>query len=126
MSTQPARQNTSGEWQDTYRDMLSTPANAVKKIKPGQRVFIGTGCGQPTELINALTARANELADVEIIQLLTKGEAPYANRKLADSFTVNSFFIGTAIRGHIQEGLGDYTPPAFRYPADIPFRATAA
>ncbi len=110
MSKQREIQGGQEDWQDKYRDMISTPLNAVKKIKPGQRVFIGTGCGQPTELVNALTARANELADVEIIQLLTKGEAPYANRKLADSFTVNSFFIGTAIRGHIQEGLGDYTP----------------
>lgn len=98
------------DWQDKYCDMISTPQNAVKKIKPGQRVFIGTGCAEPVELVKALTARANSLADVEIIQLLAKGEAPYADRKLADSFNVNSFFIGTAIRGHIQEGLGDYTP----------------
>ncbi|MBU0479650.1 MAG: GNAT family N-acetyltransferase [Proteobacteria bacterium] len=102
--------NNQPDWQEKYRDMIATPLNAVKKIKPGQRVFIGTGCAEPVELVRALTARANELADVEIIQLLAKGEAPYADRKLADSFNVNSFFIGTAIRGHIQEGLGDYTP----------------
>jgi acyl-CoA hydrolase/GNAT superfamily N-acetyltransferase len=110
MSKQTDIKNSPMNWQDKYRDMISTPTNAVNKIKPGQRVFIGTGCAEPVELVNALTARANTLADVEIIQLLAKGEAPYADRKLADSFTVNSFFIGTAIRGHIQEGLGDYTP----------------
>ncbi len=110
MSNQDQTSKNQIDWQDKYRDMISTPANAVKKIKPGQRVFIGTGCAEPVELVNALTARANELADVEIIQLLAKGSAPYAQRKFADSFTVNSFFIGTAIRGHIQEGLGDYTP----------------
>ncbi|MBU0484199.1 MAG: GNAT family N-acetyltransferase [Proteobacteria bacterium] len=108
--SKPTETNSPMDWQDKYRDMISTAKNAVKKIKPGQRVFIGTGCAEPVELVNALTARANELADVEIIQLLAKGEAPYADRKLADSFNVNSFFIGTAIRGHIQEGLGDYTP----------------
>jgi acyl-CoA hydrolase/GNAT superfamily N-acetyltransferase len=110
MNKQTDLKNNQIDWQDKYRDMISTPTNAVRKIKPGQRVFIGTGCAEPVELVNALTARANTLADVEIIQLLAKGEAPYADRKLADSFTVNSFFIGTAIRGHIQEGLGDYTP----------------
>jgi len=57
------------------------------------------------------------LADVEILQLLTKGDAPYASRSLADSFVVNSFFIGKNIREHIQEGLGNYTPMLL---SDIP------
>jgi acyl-CoA hydrolase/GNAT superfamily N-acetyltransferase len=98
------------DWQEKYRDMISTPRRAIGKVRPGQRVFIGTGCGEPLELVQALTSRAGELADVEIIQLLTKGEAPYATEKLADSFVINSFFIGTAIREHIREGLGSYTP----------------
>jgi acyl-CoA hydrolase/RimJ/RimL family protein N-acetyltransferase len=97
-------------WQDKYRDMMATPIEAVRRIRPGQRVLIATGCSEPVELVRALTDRAGELADVEIVQLLAKGDAPYASRQLADRFTVNSFFIGTAIRGHIQEGLGDYTP----------------
>lgn len=98
------------EWQEKYRDLVLTPKEAVRRIKPGQRVLIGTGCATPVELVQALTDRAAELADVEIIQLLAKGDVPYASPQLADRFTVNSFFIGTAIRGHIQEGLGDYTP----------------
>jgi len=97
-------------WREKYRDLVATPKEAVRRIRPGQRVLIGTGCAEPVELVQALTDRAGELADVEIIQLLAKGDAPYASRQLADRFTVNSFFIGTAIRGHIQEGLGDYTP----------------
>jgi acyl-CoA hydrolase/GNAT superfamily N-acetyltransferase len=109
--------HTDPQWQEKYRDMLATPRQAVQKIKPGQRVFIGTGCAEPVALVQALTDRAHELTDVEIIQLLAKGEAPYANRQLADCFTVNSFFIGTAIREHIQEGLGDYTPVLL---SDIP------
>jgi acyl-CoA hydrolase/GNAT superfamily N-acetyltransferase len=109
--------HTDPAWREKYRDMLVTPRQAAQRIKPGQRVFIGTGCAEPVPLVKALTDRAHELADVEIIQLLAKGEAPYANRQLADHFTVNSFFIGTAIREHIQEGLGDYTPVLL---SDIP------
>lgn len=90
--------------------MIATASQAAKHIKPGQRVFIGTGCAEPVELINALTGRAGELTDVEIVQLLAKGEAPYASDKFADNFSVNSFFIGTTIRGHIQAGVGAYTP----------------
>ncbi|MGV1098666.1 GNAT family N-acetyltransferase [Thiovibrio sp. JS02] len=98
------------DWQRKYQDMLATPAQAAARIKPGQRVFIGTACAEPVLLVNALTERAGELADVEIIQLLTKGDAPYASSKLADCFSVNSFFIGSNIREHIQQGLGNYTP----------------
>jgi len=97
-------------WQERYSDMLATPAQAAFRIKPGQRVFIGTACAEPVLLVKALTERACDLADVEIIQLLTKGDAPYASSKLADCFSVNSFFIGSNIREHIQQGLGNYTP----------------
>jgi acyl-CoA hydrolase len=105
------------DWQEKYSDMIATPYQAAAKIKPGQRVFIGTACAEPVLLVKALTERACELADVEIIQLLTKGDAPYASRNLADCFSVNSFFIGANIREHIQQGLGNYTPTLL---SDIP------
>ncbi len=99
-----------GDWQERYADMITTPSRALARLRPGQRVFIGTGCGEPLELVSAMTARAGELADVEIIQLITKGDAPYADRRFAECFTINSFFIGSNVRDMIQEGLGNYTP----------------
>jgi len=104
-------------WQETYRDLIATPAEAVKRIRPGQRVFIGTGCGQPQELVHALVARSRELTDTSIIHLLTSGDAPYADHALSAHFRVNSFFIADNVRRIIQEGLGDYTPV---FLSDIP------
>jgi len=98
------------DWQDKYSDMVMTARQAVARIRPGQRVFVGTGCAQPQELVETLTARSGELADTEIVHLLTLGAAPYADRKLTQSFRVNSFFIASNVRDIIQEGLGDYTP----------------
>ena len=72
-------------------------------------MFVGTGCAQP-ELVRALVARAAELADTEIVHLLTLGDAPYARSELAGYFRVNTFFIAENVRDIIQEGLGDYTP----------------
>lgn len=97
-------------WQDKYSDMIATPAQALGHLKAGQRVFIGTGCGAPQELIAAMTQRARSLTNVEIIQLITKGDAPYADKKMSDSFAINAFFISSNIRDVIQEGFGDYTP----------------
>jgi len=101
---------TDQNWKDIYKDVVSSASAAMKRVRPGQRVFIGTGCAMPQTLVNALTARAAQLADVEIVHLLTFGEAPYAHKKLQDNFRVNSFFIADNVRDVIQEGYGDYTP----------------
>jgi len=98
------------QWQKKYSDLIATAEEAVARIRPGNRVFIGTGCAEPQELVKALTARSRELADTEIVHLLTMGEAPYAHRDLSQCFRVNSFFIAENVRGIIQEGVGDYTP----------------
>ncbi len=101
---------TTRSWLKRYEAKLTTTEEAVAHIKPGQRVFIGTGVGAPLELVRALADYAGHLADVEIIHLLTFGEAPYAHTRLAESFRVNSFFISENVRSVINEGLGDYTP----------------
>lgn len=108
MSKKPISYNPN--WQEEYSEIVVTAAKAVSEIKPGDRVFLGTGCATPLELINALVARARELTDIEIVQLLTRGDAPYATRELANCFPVNSFFISHNVRKIIQEGFGDYTP----------------
>jgi acyl-CoA hydrolase/GNAT superfamily N-acetyltransferase len=104
-------------WQDRYRVMINSPKKALRLVRSGQRVFIGTGCGEPTVLVDAMTARADDLADVEIVQLFTKGNAAYAHKEFSDSFRLNSFFIGQNVRPIIQEGLGSYTPMML---SDIP------
>jgi acyl-CoA hydrolase/N-acetylglutamate synthase-like GNAT family acetyltransferase len=97
-------------WQQKYQESVVTAQEAVKHVQPGQRVFLGTGCAQPLELVRALTDRSMELIDTEIVHLLTFGDAPYTDSKLASHFTVNSFFIAANVRDIIQKGLGDYTP----------------
>ena len=106
----PSKISYDPDWQKKYQSMIATPELAVAKIKPGERVFIGTGCAEPLKLVDALTQRSEDLADVEIVHLLTFGEAPYGHEKLTQSFRVNSFFIAENVRSLIQEGLGDYTP----------------
>ena len=104
-------------WKETYKDMIKTPKRAMSQLQSGHRLFLGTGCGEPTVLVEAMTKIAGNLADVEIVELLTKGNAPYAESKFASCFKVNSFFIGHNIRELIQAGRGDYTPVLM---SDIP------
>jgi acyl-CoA hydrolase/GNAT superfamily N-acetyltransferase len=105
------------KWQTRYANMIMTPEQAVANIRPGQRVFIGSGVAQPLSLIRALVKRHAELADTQVLSSLTLGDAPYAYKDLADHFSVNTFFVSANVRTMIQEGYGDYTPISF---SDIP------
>ncbi|MDX1279150.1 acetyl-CoA hydrolase/transferase family protein [Oceanihabitans sediminis] len=83
---------------------------AVKVIKSNNRVYIQAAAAAPQALIQAMTARHEELRNVEVCHLHTEGEAPYANPELRDSFHVNSFFIGKNVRHTLKAGNGSYTP----------------
>ena len=106
--------------------MIMTAEQAVAKIRPGQRVFIGSGVAQPLHLVRALVARHAELADTQVLSSLTLGDAPYAYKELADHFSVNTFFVSANVRNMIQEGYGDYTPISLlRHPRPVRQRRDA-
>jgi 4-hydroxybutyrate CoA-transferase len=83
---------------------------AASRVRSGQRVFIHSVAAAPGRLIAAMTARASELRGVEIVQLHTEGEAPYAAPEMAGSFRVNSLFVGANVRAAVRDGRADYLP----------------
>src|SRR5436190_22142517 len=83
---------------------------ALRPLRSGMSVFIGSGCAAPQTLINALIERRAGLFDIEILHLLTFGAAPYARRDWLESFRHNAFFIGPNVRESVNEGCSDYTP----------------
>ncbi|MFY8009021.1 MAG: acetyl-CoA hydrolase/transferase family protein, partial [Flavobacterium sp.] len=87
-----------------------TAAEAVKVVKSNDRVYVQAAAATPSVLTKALAERAAELRNVEVCHLHTEGNAPYANPDLADSFHVNSFFIGANVRHTLKAGNGSYTP----------------
>ncbi|MCL4466159.1 MAG: GNAT family N-acetyltransferase [Chloroflexi bacterium] len=105
------------DWQDKYKDMIATAEEAMASIRPGQKIFIGTGGAQPLQLVRALVARSKELADTQVIHMMTLGDAPYAYKELSDHFSVNTFFVADNVRTVIQEGYGEYTP---MFLSDVP------
>ena len=97
-------------WKEVYKSKLGTAVAAMKLIKPGNSIFIGTGCGQPQHLVNALVQHSSHIHDAHIIHLLTMGAAPYADEKFREKFKMNSFFIADNVRDALKKGIGDYTP----------------
>ncbi|UCD00201.1 MAG: GNAT family N-acetyltransferase [Phycisphaerales bacterium] len=98
------------DWNQRYKDKITTAAAAMKLIKSGNSIFIGTGCGQPQHLVNALVEHSSKIYDAHIIHLLTMGTAPYADEKFREKFKMNSFFIADNVRDAFAKGIGDYTP----------------
>ncbi|MEO1333997.1 MAG: acetyl-CoA hydrolase/transferase C-terminal domain-containing protein, partial [Myxococcota bacterium] len=86
---------------------LTTPEDAVRAIRSGDRVLVGSGCAEPELLVKALSQRGAELTDVEVVHLMTMGSAEYIED---DSFRHNAFFIGANVRRAVAEGRADYTP----------------
>ncbi len=83
-------------------------------IHAGDRIFIGTGCGEPQYLVKAFSAYVQAhpkgFVDTELLQVWNLGVNSYAEEKFRDNFRFNSFFIGSTARTAVNEGLADYTP----------------
>jgi len=97
-------------WLSQYQPRVTTAEEAVKVIGSGRRVFLTGNCSVPQKLLSALVARAGELTDVEIIQVLTMGDAPHAAPGLEKHLRINTLFISDNVRAAVNEGRGDFTP----------------
>jgi acyl-CoA hydrolase len=90
--------------------MYITGEEAVKLIKPGQRVFVHGGAATPHYLLKQLAARAGELWNVELVSISLQGDSILADKKYRDNFRMNSLFVSQNIREAINSGRGDYVP----------------
>ena len=93
-------------WQEQYRKKVVTAQRAISLIRPGARIFIGTGCGQPQTLVDELVQGRNKIVDAEIYHLLTRGTAPYIREEYTKKFRTCSFFLAPNVREGIVSGRG--------------------
>jgi 4-hydroxybutyrate CoA-transferase len=82
---------------------------AVRRIRPGDRVWIHTGCATPEPLVDAMVER-RDLRDVEILHMVACGKAAYAQPGQEDRFRLNSLFLSGCVREAVASGRADYTP----------------
>ncbi len=105
-------------WQEDYRKKLTTAAEAVKVVKPGNRVMLSHACGEPRLLPGELVKRSGELKEVEILHQVPVGQALYCRPEFAGCFRHIALFAGAPTREAIWQGRGDYLP-CFNF--EIPF-----
>ncbi len=97
-----------------YPEKFASEEKIFSHIHRGDRIFIGTACGEPQYLVQALinyvSSHPKDIFDAEVFHVWTLGVAPYTDEKFKDNFRHNSFFVGRNTRGPVNKGLADYTP----------------
>ncbi|MGZ5303027.1 MAG: acetyl-CoA hydrolase/transferase family protein, partial [Bacteroidia bacterium] len=83
---------------------------ALKFVKSNDRIYIHTAAAAPQVLVHALTNRADELRNVEIVHLHTEGAAPYVHPDFRKSFHVNALFVASNMREAVNSGIADFIP----------------
>ena len=85
-------------------------AEALEAVHSGDRLWIQSGCGTPSVLVDALVARAPWLNDVEIVHMKTLGNADYTRPEFEGHFRHRGLFLGENVREAVAAGRADYTP----------------
>jgi acyl-CoA hydrolase/GNAT superfamily N-acetyltransferase len=100
-------------WADAYVEKKMTAREAIGRIRPGTRVFIGSSCGEPQHLVKALAEASNFFLDIEIMRLLTLETAPLsiiADDSSGRNLNIRSFYLGSAAAANISERRRFITP----------------
>jgi len=97
-------------WQDEYRRKLMTADAALRAVESDMRVYVHANAAYPRLLLEALSRRAGQVRNVEVMHLLGFGEPYYTSPEFAESFRHNALFIGSNMREPIQDGRADYIP----------------
>jgi acyl-CoA hydrolase/GNAT superfamily N-acetyltransferase len=98
------------DWREKWKEKEITVREAIKKIIPGNRVFIDTACSEPQALTAELIRSSESLIDTELIHFVTIFPEKYFKDKVEDLFRHNAFFIEKTLREEINKGQADYTP----------------
>ena len=89
----------SSYWADKYIENTRSAEQALSLIKPAQRVFIGSSCGEPQHLVRQLSEASSHFKDIEINRLMTMETTPLtliADKTGDQSLNIRSFYLGSA------------------------------
>ena len=89
---------------------LVDASKALQAIKPGDRIYLGTGCAAPRSLIAALETMDPAPADLELLSFLTTLSSPGSPPLPPTRYRHRSFFVGSDIRDLAGVGRLEYVP----------------
>jgi acyl-CoA hydrolase/RimJ/RimL family protein N-acetyltransferase len=89
---------------------LMDAKQALAAIKPGNRIYLGTGCAAPRSLIATLETMDQAPADLEYVSFLTTLSSPGTPAVPSTRYRHRSFFVGSDIRDLADAGRLEYVP----------------
>jgi acyl-CoA hydrolase/GNAT superfamily N-acetyltransferase len=101
-----------------WQNRVVSPKKALEQIEPGMSIFLGTGVGEPRTLVKHLMAsEASNLMDLELIQIVSFGDAISLKSLQSQRYRLKTFFSGWVASEAIATGRVDLIPSRF---SDIP------
>ena len=100
----------SGNWESA----VVPPETVIGKIRPGMSIFLGTAVAEPRTMVRHLmTSDAKNLEDLELIQLVSFGDAVSLHSLQSKNFRLKTFFSGWVASDAIAAGRVDLIPSRF-------------
>ena len=103
----------SGYWADNYQLNRMPVEKAIQKIQSGQRIFIGSSCGEPQHLVKGLADASLHFTDLEIVRLFSAEStslSQIADRSRSQNLNIRSFYLGSANSESFKGDLRFITP----------------
>ena len=95
-----------------------TADQAARLVRPGNRVFVGSACATPRQLVAALEALPDPPADVTLVHGLTDRVGRNdAEGKAHTAYRHRVFYVGSDVRDLLPTGLVEYVPISL---SDVP------
>ena len=94
-----------------WKNKIASPEEVLDEIRPGMNIFVGTGVAEPRTLIKHLMASdASNLRDLELIQLLSLGDALPIDERYEKKYRLRTFFSRWVADEAITAGRVDLIP----------------
>jgi len=103
-----------------------SPEQALRKIKSGDRIFVGTACATPRTLLYALEKDERRLDDVELLSFLTSGADRDRECGYRTKFKHVVFFVGSDHKDLVKNGDARYAPISVAHLPDLMKRGMLA
>jgi acyl-CoA hydrolase/GNAT superfamily N-acetyltransferase len=92
------------------RSKVVSAEQALAAVRPGSRVYLGTGCAAPQGLIAKLEGMAPGPADLEFVSFVTTSGLPAEGGVPVTRYRHRTFFVGSDVRGLAVSDQLDYVP----------------
>jgi acyl-CoA hydrolase/RimJ/RimL family protein N-acetyltransferase len=96
-----------GQENADYHGRLVSLEQALATIRPGSRIYLGTGCAAPGNLLAGLEAMQPGPPDLEFVSFVTTSALPM---QTGTSHRHRTFFVGSDVQGLAESGQLDYVP----------------